>query len=339
MPDNPLHLLLNPRSIAIAGASNNPMKMGTMQALSILTDGWRGEFYPVHPTEKTVLGRRAYASPLDLPEAPDLAMLVVPTAQVVPLLEDFAKIGAKRAIVISAGFKETGEEGRKLEERLREIAETYGIRFLGPNCMGIVNTENSLNVTVAALEKRPGHLGMASQSGTYITQTLAYLRARGIRFSKAISCGNEADIDIIDALEYLGEEYPPGDPPRTDGGGHHGLRGAAPEIRPADGRLLVFRPRGRQYLCLYGPRRPGLRLAGEGGAGDDLAAEASGDPLPEADHDACPAAGKSGGRRNHPDGARRRAEGPGRAPGEAGSGRLRRSRHPRGDRNHSRGGC
>jgi len=206
MPENPLHLLLNPRSIAIAGASNNPMKMGTMQALSILTDGWRGEFYPVHPTEKTVLGRRAYASPLDLPAAPDLAMLVVPTAQVVSLLEDFAKRGAKRAIVVSAGFKETGEEGRKLEERLREIAETYGIRFLGPNCMGIVNTEISLNSAFAALEKRPGHLGMASQSGTYITQTIPYLKARGIRFSKAISCGNEADIDIVDALEYLGED-------------------------------------------------------------------------------------------------------------------------------------
>jgi acyl-CoA synthetase (NDP forming) len=206
MPENPLHLLLNPRSIAVAGASNNPMKMGTMQALSILTDGWQGEFYPVHPTEKTVLGRKAYASPLDLPKAPDLAMLVVPTAHVAPLLEQFARLGTKRAIVISAGFKETGEEGRRLEERLREIANTYGLRFLGPNCMGIVNTENSLNVTVAALEKRPGRLGMASQSGTYVTQTLAYLRARGIRFSKAISCGNEADLNIIDALEYLGED-------------------------------------------------------------------------------------------------------------------------------------
>ncbi len=150
MPENPLHLLLHPKSVAVAGASNNPMKMGTLQALSILKDGYEGKFYPVHPTEKTVLGHTAYASPLDLPEAPDLALLVVPTAQVVPILEDFAKIGTKRAIIISAGFKETGAEGRALEERLREIAATYGIRFLGPNCMGIVNTAISLNVTVAA---------------------------------------------------------------------------------------------------------------------------------------------------------------------------------------------
>jgi len=206
MPDNPLQLLLNPRSIATAGASNNPMKMGTLQALSILKDGWQGKFYPIHPTEKTVLGHKAYASPLDLPEAPDLAMLVVPTDQVVPVLEDFAKIGTKRAIIVSAGFKETGPAGRELEERLKEIAAASGMRFLGPNCMGIVNTEIGLNVTVAALDNRPGLLGLASQSGTYVTQTLAYLKERGIRFSKAVSCGNEADIGIIDALEYLGAD-------------------------------------------------------------------------------------------------------------------------------------
>ena len=206
MPENPLHLLLHPKSIAVAGASNNPLKMGTLQALAILKDGYEGKFYPVHPTEKSVLGHAAYASPLNLPEVPDLALLVVPTAQVVPILEAFAKIGTNRAIIISAGFKETGEKGRALEERLREIAATYGIRFLGPNCMGIVNTAISLNLTVAALEKRPGSLGMASQSGTYITQTLSYLRERGIRFSKAVSCGNEADIDVIDVLEYLGAD-------------------------------------------------------------------------------------------------------------------------------------
>ena len=206
MPVNPLYLLLHPRSIATAGASNNPMKMGTLQALSILKDGWQGTFYPIHPTEKIVLGHKAYASPLDLPEAPDLAILVVPTDQVVPVLEDFAKIGTKRAIIISAGFKETGAVGRELEERIKEIVAAYGMRLLGPNCMGIVNTANSLNVTVAALDNRPGYLGLASQSGTYVTQTLAYLKERGIRFSKAVSCGNEADIGIIDALEYLGAD-------------------------------------------------------------------------------------------------------------------------------------
>jgi acyl-CoA synthetase (NDP forming) len=204
--ENPLHLLMNPKSIATAGAGNNPMKMGTMQALSIIKDGYQGKLYPVHPTEKTVLGHKAYPSVQDLPEAPDLAMLVVPTRQVIPVLEDFGKIGTKRAIVITAGFKETSPEGRSMEDRLKEIADHYGIRFLGPNCMGLINTQISLNLTVAPLIGKPGTLGLASQSGTYVTQTLAWLRKRGIRFSKAISVGNEANINIIDALEYLGED-------------------------------------------------------------------------------------------------------------------------------------
>ncbi|MEW6333492.1 MAG: acetate--CoA ligase family protein [Thermodesulfobacteriota bacterium] len=206
MPDNPLHLLMHPRSIATAGASNNPMKMGTLQALSILKGGWQGTFYPIHPSEKTVLGHKAYASPLDLPGPPDLAVLVVPTDRVAPILEDFAAVGTRRAIIISAGFKETGPAGRALEERLKAIAAASGIRFLGPNCMGILNTAIRLNVTIATPEKRPGRLGIASQSGTYVAQTLSYLRERGIRLSKAVSCGNETDIDMTDVLEYLGED-------------------------------------------------------------------------------------------------------------------------------------
>jgi len=206
MPDNPLHLLLHPSSVATAGAGNNPMKMGTLQALSLIKDGYQGKFYPIHPTDKIVLGHRAYASPMDLPEAPDLALIVVPTDQVIPVVEDFAKIGTKRAIIISAGFRETGEEGRRREERLKQIAATSGMRFLGPNCMGVINTAASLNMTIGELPKRQGTLGFASQSGTYVAQTLPYLGERGIRFSKAISCGNEADIDMIDALEYLGQD-------------------------------------------------------------------------------------------------------------------------------------
>lgn len=204
--ENPLHLLMNPKSIATAGAGNNPSKMGTLQALSIIKDGYQGKFYPVHPTDGMVLGHKAYASALDLPEPPDLAMLVVPTKQVIPVLEDFGKIGTRRAIIITAGFKETGMEGRSMEDRLNDIADRYGMRFLGPNCMGMLNTQLSLNLTVANLTGKPGSLGMASQSGTYVTQTLAYLRKRGIRLSKAISVGNEANINIIDALEYLGED-------------------------------------------------------------------------------------------------------------------------------------
>ena len=206
MNKNPLHQLMNPRSIATVGAGNNPMKMGTLQALSIIKDGYNGKFYPVHPREETVIGHKAYRSVFDLPENPDLAILIVPTDQVVPLLDDFGKLGTKYAVIISGGFKERGHEGQKLENELLKIADKYGMRFLGPNCIGIINSQISLNMTVFAHSAKPGKFGLASQSGTYVTQTLSYLRKKGIRFSKAISVGNEANIDIVDALEYLGED-------------------------------------------------------------------------------------------------------------------------------------
>jgi acyl-CoA synthetase (NDP forming) len=206
MSENPLHLLMNPKSIAVVGANNVPTKMGTIQALNILKDGYRGKFYPLHPTEKTVLGFKAYASPEDLPEAPDLAMLIIPIKAVIPLLESFGKIGTKRAIIITAGFKETGAAGQDMEKKINEIAKRYGMRFVGPNCMGIINSQIPLNTTVLPIDKEPGLLGFASQSGTFLSQSLPYLRKRGIRFSKAISLGNEASINIVDALEYLGED-------------------------------------------------------------------------------------------------------------------------------------
>ena len=206
MSDSFLHHLINPKSIAIVGASNNPMKMGTMHALSIINDGFAGKFYPVHPTEKTVLGYPAYAAPEDLPEAPDLALFVLPEQHLLPIFESFGRIGTKYAIVITAGFKETGDSGNEKEKNLKQIAQHYGMRFIGPNCMGIVNREISLNTTVMPILGKSGRLGMISQSGTYVAQTILYLQKRGIFFSKAVSLGNEADVNIIDVLEYLGDD-------------------------------------------------------------------------------------------------------------------------------------
>jgi acyl-CoA synthetase (NDP forming) len=206
MSENPLQLLMNPRSIAVVGASNDFTKMGTIQALSILKDGYQGKFYPIHLKEKTVLGHQAYKTAYALPEVPDLVVFIVPNKAMTTLLADFGKIGTKRAIVVTAGFKETGAAGRNMEEQITAIAQRHGIRFVGPNCLGIINSEISLNTTVAPFTTGPGRLGFASQSGTYVTQALPYLRKRGIRFSKAISLGNEANINIVDALEYLGAD-------------------------------------------------------------------------------------------------------------------------------------
>ncbi len=206
MHANPLCQLMNPSSIATFGAGNNFVKMGTMHALSIIEDGYDGKFFPVHPREKEVMGRKAYASVEDLPETPDLALLVVPSSRVIPIMEQLGQKGTKSAIIVTAGFGETGRNGQVMQERLDEICGRYGIRFLGPNCMGIINSEIGLNTTIIPYTYSKGALGFVSQSGTYLTQTTPYMVKRGIRFSKAISVGNSANIDITDALEYLGRD-------------------------------------------------------------------------------------------------------------------------------------
>ena len=206
MQNLPLNHLMNPKSIAIVGAGNNPMKMGTMHALSILKNGYKGKLFIVHPRDEIVLGVKAYRTISDLPEVPDLGFIVVPSEHLPSLMEEFGKKGTKSAIVITAGFKETGATGKQQEELLNTIAEKYGMSFVGPNCMGVVNSQISLNTTVMRNVSEPGMLGIASQSGTYVTQIMTYLKERGIRFSKAISVGNEANINIIDALEYLGQD-------------------------------------------------------------------------------------------------------------------------------------
>ena len=197
---------MSPSSIAIVGASNNFHTMGTIQFLNLINSGYPGEVFPVHPKEKEVLGKKAYARVADLPYAPDLAVLVVPTRLVPKMMEDFGRLGTRHAVVITAGFKETGDSGLELEKRIGEIAATYGIRFLGPNCLGIINSHLPLNITVGPLQAIDGKFSLASQSGTYIAQTVFYLHKNGVVLNKAISVGNEANIDIVDCLEYLAED-------------------------------------------------------------------------------------------------------------------------------------
>ena len=206
MSCNPLIRIMNPSSIAIVGASNNFKTMGTIQLFNLLNSGFPGEVLPVHPKEEKVLGKKAYASVEDLPYPPDLAVLVVPTRLVPEMLEAFGKLGTSHAVIITAGFKETGESGLILERSIVDIAQTYGIRFLGPNCLGIVNSHLPLNITVAPLMDTRGKLSLASQSGTYVAQTVNFLHKNGIVLNKAISVGNEANIDITDCIEYLGND-------------------------------------------------------------------------------------------------------------------------------------
>lgn len=206
MKENPLQSVMNAHSIAFFGASNNPFTMGTTQITHLIRGGFQGNVWPVNPREKTVLGVTAYRRVADLPEVPDLAVLVLPTRIVPEILDECGRKGIRRAVIISGGFKERGEKGEELEEELKSVAKRHGIRFVGPNCIGVINARRNLNLTFYPYTNGPGPMGILSQSGTFVTQVLPYLAKRGIRYSRAISLGNEADIDLVDGIEYLSED-------------------------------------------------------------------------------------------------------------------------------------
>ena len=205
-PESPLWKIMHPRSVAWLGASNNLAKMGTIQLKNLLDAGFSGSVYPIHPTEETVLGLRAYPNAAALPEIPDMAFIVVPARVLVELVEDLGRRGVNRAVIVSGGFKEMGEEGSGREAALVSAAERYGMRFLGPNCIGVMHTREGLNTTMFPMSVAPGPVGLVSQSGSYVTQVQLYLKRLGIRLSQAVSVGNEASIDVVDCLQYLADQ-------------------------------------------------------------------------------------------------------------------------------------
>lgn len=198
-----LYPIVHPNGIAFFGASNRFTAMGTNLFNSIKSLGFQGSLYPVHPTEDRVLDIKAYQDVMDLPEVPELAIMVLPTALVIETLEKCGRKGIKRAIIVSGGFKEVGGQGPDLEKKLMAVADHYGIRFLGPNCLGVTNPYHKFNTTFLPFTGLPGFIGFASQSGSFITQMFDYLAGYGLGFSTAISVGNEANIDLVDCLEYL----------------------------------------------------------------------------------------------------------------------------------------
>jgi len=201
---SPLHRICNPRSIAVFGASNQFSAMGTTLLTALLSLSYEGTVYPIHPREETIQGLRAYRDVRDLPEVPDLALLILPTRVVSEVLEACGEKGIRRAIVVSGGFAELGtREGVALQATLEETARRHDIRFLGPNCIGVVNPHLRFNTTFFEYGCDPGFIGIASQSGSFVTQMFDYLGRFGLGFSTGISVGNEASIDIVDAMEYL----------------------------------------------------------------------------------------------------------------------------------------
>ncbi len=203
-----LDAIFSPRSIAVIGASRTEGSVGRAVFSNILLGGYSGTVYPVNPKAHSISGVRAYPSVGDLPEPVDLALVIVPAALVPTVVEQCGTAGVKGLVIISAGFKEVGEEGAELERRTINIAEKYSMRVIGPNCLGIINTDASTRLNSSFASKMPseGSIAFASQSGALCAAILDYARGEKIGFSKFVSMGNKADLNESDLLEYLGSD-------------------------------------------------------------------------------------------------------------------------------------
>jgi acetyltransferase len=198
--------LFKPRNVVIIGASREPGKVGHAVLRNIIESGFKGEVYPVNPRADKVLGLNAYKSVLEVPGDIDLAVIVIPAQAVLDVMEECGRKGVKYAVVISAGFKEIGGEGIEREGKLIEIARKYGVRVVGPNCLGIIDLHTPLNASFASIPETKGGIAFISQSGALLSAILDWAPKAGIGFSKIVSLGNKADLNEVDFLTYLGED-------------------------------------------------------------------------------------------------------------------------------------
>ncbi|RLG80040.1 MAG: CoA-binding protein [Thermoprotei archaeon] len=198
--------MFKPRSVAVIGASREPHKVGHVVLKNIVEAGFKGKVYPVNPKADKILGLKAYKSVKEIPDDVDLAVIAIPAPAVPSVLEDCGRAGIKYAVVISAGFKEVGGEGIEREKKLVEAARRYGIRVVGPNCLGIMDLHTPLNAAFAATLPKRGNISFISQSGALLAAILDWSVKRGIGFSRIVSLGNKADLSEVDFLEALEED-------------------------------------------------------------------------------------------------------------------------------------
>ncbi|NQU07050.1 MAG: CoA-binding protein [Candidatus Abyssubacteria bacterium] len=197
----------DPRSIAFIGASNTITKWGFLILFNLLDGGYKGHVYPINPREKEVMGLRAYPSVADVPGEIDLAMIVVPPAHVVPVIKECVEKRIPAGVVVTAGFGEMGEEGKKIEREMVRVAKAGGMRLAGPNCAGVMSVNSkSMYAIMPPFFPGPGHLSIASQSGNVGASMLRFSVDREMGFNKFISTGNEADLRSEDYFEYFGED-------------------------------------------------------------------------------------------------------------------------------------
>ena len=199
-------VFLSPKSIAVIGASDKQGSVGRAITSNIM-NGYKGIVYPISPTRETVFDQKAYKSVLDVPDSIDLAVVITKNTIVPVVLEECGKKKIKGAIVITAGFKEVDEEGKKLEQKLKDIATKYGVKVIGPNCLGVMNLEpqTMMNSTFLKITPKSGKIALVSQSGAICAALVEDASAQGIGFSAVVSMGNKADMTEIDVLKMLAD--------------------------------------------------------------------------------------------------------------------------------------
>ena len=199
--------IFNPRRIALIGVSANPKSVGGKVLGNLVGSGYRGVVYPVNPDFEAVMGISCYAALDRLPHSVDVGVICAPAARVPALVRECGEAGIPGVVIVSSGFRETGPEGRALEEQILAESRRFGsMRILGPNCLGVIVPSRQLNMSFAGAMPKSGHVAFISQSGALCAAVLDWARAENIGFSCVASIGNALDIDFGDLIDYLGED-------------------------------------------------------------------------------------------------------------------------------------
>jgi len=201
-----LDKIFNPRSVAIIGASDEEGTVGYALMKNFTEHGFEGKIYPVNIRKTEILGLKAYQTVEQIPEPVDLAIIATPAKTVPDVVEQCGKAGIKGIIIISAGFKEIGPEGKALEDKIQEIKKKHGLRIIGPNCLGVIRPSIRLNATFISKMPKPGNIAFISQSGALGSAILDWAIHENIGFSNFVSVGSMIDVDFGDLIDYFGTD-------------------------------------------------------------------------------------------------------------------------------------
>jgi acetyltransferase len=201
-----LDSIFRPRSVAVIGATDREGSVGCSTFLNLINSSFQGKVYPVNPRRSEVLAHRAYSRIADIPESVDLAVIVTPAAVVPGIVDECTAAGTKGAVIISAGFREHGAEGKALEKQIAEQLSRANLRVIGPNCLGVMNPTIGLNATFAQTIALPGNVAFLSQSGALLTAILDWSLRERVGFSAFVSTGSMLDVGWGDLIDYLGDD-------------------------------------------------------------------------------------------------------------------------------------